>query len=183
MMESTALPSLAELALRVGETLRARGETVAVAESSTGGLVSAALLAIPGASAFFLGGAVVYTRQARRALVGVSDADMEGMRASTERYAGLIAQKIRDSHGASWGLGESGAAGPTGNRYGDAAGHVCIAVTGPAARASTVETGHGDRAANMDVFARHLLALFAETLAAPSAARAADLPTTVLRGT
>ena len=55
--------ALVALAERVGERLKARGETIAIAESSAGGLISAALLAIPGASAYFVGGAVVYTRE------------------------------------------------------------------------------------------------------------------------
>lgn len=166
MSEPVDLPPLAVIAERVGAALRKRGETVAVAESSAGGLVSAALLALPGASAFFLGGAVVYTRQARKALLGLTEADLSGLRPSTEAYAGLIASRIADSHGATWGLGESGAAGPTGNRYGDASGHVCIAVAGPVNTALTIETGQTDRAGNMDVFARQLLRLFEEALLA-----------------
>ena len=165
MSDVSVLPPLAELAGKVGAVLRRRGESVAVAESSSGGLVSAALLAIPGASAFFVGGAVVYTRQAREALLALTIADMGKLRASTEPYAILIAKTIRESHGATWGLGESGAAGPTGNRYGDAAGHACLAVSGVITRAATVETGDADRAANMDVFARRLLLLFGEVLA------------------
>ena len=104
-----------------------RKETIAIAESSTGGLIAAALLAVPGASAYFVGGAVVYTKAARLALLGISDDEMKGMRASTEAYALLCARRIRDRHGATWGLGETGATGPTGNRYGDAAGHTCMA--------------------------------------------------------
>ncbi|MDB5895417.1 MAG: damage-inducible protein [Rhodoferax sp.] len=159
-----AVPSLASLAERIGPLLRIRGDTVAVAESSTGGLVSAALLSLPGASAFFVGGAVVYTLQARKALLGLSEADLSGIRPSTEAYAGLIAERVRLNHGTVWGLGESGAAGPTGNRYGDAAGHVCLAVAGPAMASRTVETGDADRKDNMEVFARHLLALFESVL-------------------
>ena len=164
MSDSSTLLPLPVLAERVGTALRARGETLAIAESSAGGLVSAALLALPGASAIFLGGAVVYTGQARKALLGLTEADLSGMRPSTEAYASLIADRIRASHGATWGLGESGATGPTGNRYGDAAGHACVAVAGPLQAARTIETGDADRGANMDVFARQLLQLFEETL-------------------
>lgn len=172
-LPSTAgLPPLAAIAARVGALLREGGHTVAVAESSAGGLVSAALLAIPGASAFFIGGAVVYTQQSRRALLGLTETDMAGMRGSTVPYAVLIAGRVRESHGATWGLGESGAAGPSGNRYGDAAGHVCLAVSGPLDATRTIETGTADRTVNMDVFARALLKLFEETLVShpPSAA-------------
>src|SRR5262245_55591781 len=120
------MDSLLPLANEIGSRLKARRETIAIAESSTGGLIAAALLSVPGASAYFLGGAVVYTRQARSALVGITDADMAGMRAASEPYAALLARTIRERHGAAWGLSETGATGPTGNRYGDPAGHTCI---------------------------------------------------------
>ena len=159
------MEKLLPLAESVAARLIVRKETVAVAESSAGGLIAAALLAVPGASAYFLGGAVVYTAAARSALVGISAADMTGLRASTEPYAAMLAQRVRDSHGATWSLAETGAAGPTGNRYGDAAGHSCIAVAGPVARTFTLETGSGDRRANMRAFAMRALELFAETIA------------------
>jgi PncC family amidohydrolase len=157
-------PSLETLALRVGTALRDRGETVSVTESSSGGLVSAALLAIPGASAFFVGGAVVYTKQARLSLLGLSGGDMQGLRAETEPYARLIAGRVRDNLGTTWGLGESGAAGPKGSPYGDSPGHVCLAVVGNSATSATRETGLENRTQNMDLFARYLLALFEEVL-------------------
>jgi PncC family amidohydrolase len=154
--------------VRLAETtaarLIARGETVAVSESSTGGLVSAALLAVPGASAYFLGGAVVYTRQARRALLGIADGEMVGIRSASEPYAALAARTVRERHGATWGLAETGASGPTGNRYGDAAGHTCIAIAGPLERALTLETGSPDRQANMTAFAAKALQAFLEAL-------------------
>ena len=156
--------SLAPLAEQVAARLIARQETIAIAESSTGGLISAALLAVPGASAYFLGGAVVYTKVSRAALLDVGDAEMTGLRPSTEAYALLEARRIRDKMGATWGLGETGATGPTGNRYGDAAGHTCIAVAGLVERAVTLETGRPDRAANMDAFAKRALELLIEVL-------------------
>lgn len=158
--------ALAPLAEKVAALLIARKETIAIAESSTGGLIAAALLAVPGASAYFLGGAVVYTKQARSALLDIGDAEMKGLRPSTEPYALLGARTIRGKMDATWGLGETGATGPTGNRYGDAAGHSCIAVAGPVDRAITLETGSPDRAANMEAFAKAALSLLAEVLAA-----------------
>lgn len=155
---------LLPLAATVGAKLKARGETIVIAESSTGGLISAALLAVPGASAYFLGGGVVYTLRARTALFDITEATMAGMRASTEPYARLLAQTARAKFGASWALAESGASGPTGNRYGDAAGHVCLAVSGPLERSITIETGSTDRVANMRAFARHGLALLEQAL-------------------
>lgn len=158
------MQSLLPLADEIARKLKARGETVAVAESSAGGLVAAALLAVPGASAYFLGGAVVYTRQSRSALVGITDGEMKGLRSSSEPYAALLARTQRHRHGATWGLSETGAAGPTGNRYGDAAGHTCIAIAGPVERVLTLETGHGDRVVNMRAFALKALETFNETL-------------------
>jgi PncC family amidohydrolase len=144
--------------------LRARGETVAVAESSSGGLVAAALLAQPGASAFFQGGAVVYTEAVRSGLLGIVPADMDGMRPATEPYALLLARRIRERLGASWGLSETGAAGPSGNSYGDAPGHTCVAISGPVELTRTLETGVADRFANMNEFAATALALLAGAL-------------------
>jgi len=155
---------LAPLAEQIAERLIARKETIAIAESSTGGLIAAALLAVPGASAYFLGGAVVYTKTSRAALLGIGDAEMKGLRPSTEPYALLGARIIRDKMNATWGLGETGATGPTGNRYGDAAGHTCIAVAGPVETAITLETGSADRAENMEAFAGRALALLLEVL-------------------
>jgi nicotinamide-nucleotide amidase len=132
--------------------LKARGETLAVAESSAGGLISAALLTVPGASAYFLGGAVVYTRQARRELLAIADAAVEGIRSASEPYAALLARSVRERMGASWGLAETGATGPSGNRYGDPAGHACLAVDGATRRVLTLETGSADREANMSAF-------------------------------
>jgi PncC family amidohydrolase len=159
------MDTLSPLAEQIAKRLIARKETIAVAESSTGGLVSAALLALPGASAYFVGGAVVYTKTARAALMGIGDADMQGMRPSTEAYALMLARRARERMGATWGVAETGATGPTGNRYGDAAGHTCIAVVGPSERAITLETGSADRRANMDAFAKRVLELVADVVA------------------
>jgi PncC family amidohydrolase len=157
---------LLPLAEIVAKRLIARRETIAVAESSTGGLIAASLLAVPGASAYFLGGAVVYTKSARAALLDIGDAEMKDLRAATEAYALLIAERMRERHGAVWGLGETGATGPTGNRYGDPAGHTCVAVAGPAERAATLRTGSADRLTNMEAFAKRALELLATVIAA-----------------
>ena len=159
------METLLPLAEKIAGVLKARRKTIAVAKSSTGGLIAASLLALPGASAYFIGGAVVYTRVSRAALLGISDAEMSGMRASTEPYALLCARRMREKNGATWGIGETGATGPTGNRYGDAAGHSCIAVVGPSIeRAITLETGSSDRQANMRAFARRALELFYDVI-------------------
>ena len=164
------MDSLLPAAHRIGALLKARNETVCIAEGSAGGLISAALLAVPGASAYFLGGAVVYTRVARRALLGLPDEAFAGVRASTEPYARLLAGAARQKFDATWAVGESGATGPTGNRYGDAAGHACIAVIGltsegGATEASlTLETASADREANMRAFAAAALDLLEQSI-------------------
>jgi nicotinamide-nucleotide amidase len=155
---------LEALARSLATTLKDRKETIAVAESSAGGLISAALLSVPGASAYFLGGGVIYTQAARRALLRVPDDAVKGIRSSSEPYALLKARTIRELLGASWGLAETGATGPTGNRYGDSAGHACIAVAGPVERVITLETGHGDREKNMWAFAKRALELLEAAL-------------------
>ena len=150
---------LASLAASVAARLVARRETVAISESSTGGLISAALLSIPGASAYFVGGGVIYTQAARRGLLQVPDEAMRGIRSSTTAAARLQAHAVRERLGTAWALAETGAAGPTGNRYGDAAGHSCFAVAGAIEAARTLETGRSDREANMWAFTRAALEL------------------------
>ena len=151
------MKELIEIAGRVADRLIARKQTVAVAESSAGGLISAALLAVPGASRYFLGSAVVYTREARRTVMNIPDGDMKGIRSSSEPYARLLADQIRRRLASDWGVSETGAAGPTGNRYGDAAGHSCIGIAGPGQSVLTIETASADRVANMHAFARAAL--------------------------
>lgn len=158
------MDSILPAAGRLGERLKKRDTTIAVSESSTGGLISAALLAQPGASAYFLGGAVVYTAAARQGLLGIGPAEMAGIRSASEPYALLAARTIRARLGAEWGLAETGAAGPAGNRYGDPAGHACLAVVGPVERVITLRTGSADRVANMRAFALALLALAEEVM-------------------
>jgi PncC family amidohydrolase len=159
------MQDLLPLAEMVGTRLKARGETIAIAESSTGGLISAALLAVGGASAYFRGGGVIYTAQARAGLLEIPTplpAPVE--RPSTEPYAELLAGTVRLRLDADWGLGETGAAGPTGNRYGDAAGHTCIALAGPVPRVITIGTAETDRVSNMRAFAKAALELLADAL-------------------
>jgi len=148
------MKDLVAIAEQIAARLVARHQTIAVAESSTGGLISASLLAVPGASAYFLGSAVVYTRDARRILAGIPDDAMKGIRSASEPYAKLLASQIRDRFSTDWGLSETGATGPAGNRYGDAAGHSCMAVAGPEPSVMTLETGSADRLGNMHVFCR-----------------------------
>jgi PncC family amidohydrolase len=160
------MQTLLPLAEQIGARLKARGETIAIAESSTGGLVSAALLSVAGASVYFRGGSVIYTAYARSGFLDIPNplpAPIE--RASTEPYAVLLADTVRARLSATWGLGETGAAGPTGNRYGDKSGHTCIALTAAGySNVLTLETGLDDRVANMRLFSDRALRLLAEAL-------------------
>ena len=158
------MQTLLPLATEIAERLKARKETIAVAESSSGGLISAALLAVPGASAYYLGGGVIYTGRALKQLLGVSRDALTGMRSSSEPYAQFLARTVAANFRADWGLAETGAAGPTGNPYGDAAGHSCLAIAGPAERVLTLETQSSDRQANMRAFARAALELLRDNL-------------------
>ncbi|NOT58067.1 MAG: CinA family protein [Deltaproteobacteria bacterium] len=158
------MTDLTSLGQTVGALLKDRKQTIAVAESSAGGLISAALLSVPGASAYFLGGGVIYTHKARQTLLALPDEALTGVRASTEEYALRMARAVREKMGTTWGLSETGATGPTGNPYGDAAGHACIAVTGPVERSLTIETRHGNREMNMWSFTQTALALLEDCL-------------------
>ena len=158
------MSELTVLGSEIGALLKAKGHTVAVAESSAGGVINASLLSAAGASAWYLGGAIVYTRVARDQLMGIPNADVKGMRSASEPYAKLLALRMREKLGATWGLSETGATGPTGNRYGDAPGHACIAVSGPRDAVLTIETGSADREANMHEFARRALSLLESIL-------------------
>jgi PncC family amidohydrolase len=158
------MQDLLPLAEKIAAMLKDRHETVAVAESSTGGLISAALLSIPGASAYFIGGAVVYTLKARRAMLDVPDSAFAGIKSVTEQGAMILARAARTRFAVTWSIAEIGASGPTGNRYGDAAGHSCIAVAGKIERSITVETGIPDRIANMRTFSAAALNLLIQTM-------------------
>ena len=161
------METLIPIADQIANTLKARGETVAISESSTGGLISAALLAVPGASSYYRGGGVIYTPKAFKHLLGLTREDLGDLRSSTEPYARLLANTIRGKLAADWGLCETGASGPTGNGYGDAAGHTCIAVVGPNKfeMSTTLETGLSNRPQNMRLFAKEALEVFLASLA------------------
>jgi len=156
---------LESMATAVGEALKARGETVIVAESACGGLISAALLAVPGASAYYRGGLVLYTYESRKKFLSQAGKDpFDGITPSSEDYAAAMARAARATLNPTWAIGEVGTAGPTGSRYGYSPGHACVAVDGPLARAVTIETRQADRVTNMQVFARASLDLLATLL-------------------
>ena len=157
---------LLPLAEKIAARLIERRETIGIAEGSAGGLISAALLSVPGASAYFVGGAVVYTGPARSAFAAINADDMKGIRPASEAYAGLLARRLRERLNTTWAIAEAGAAGPAGNRYGDPAGHTCVAVSEPTERTATLRTGNADRRGNMRAFAMRALELLAEEIGA-----------------
>ena len=156
--------TLLPLAEKIAAILKARRENIAVAESTTGGLVSAALLSVPGASTYFVGGAVVYTLKARRAMLDLPDSAFAGIKSVTEQGAMILARAARTRFEVTWSIAEIGASGPSGNRYGDPAGHSCIAIAGPVEKSLTVETGSPDRVANMRTFSAAALNLLIQCL-------------------
>jgi PncC family amidohydrolase len=160
-------PDLTAVAERAAAALRERGETVAVAEGAAGGLISASLLSVPGASAYYAGGAVIYTLAASRAFLAGAVPSPPNLRGATEGFARYLARSAAVRLDAAWGIGEGGAAGPTGNRYGDPAGHGWVAVAGPSGReeARHILTGSADRTANMIAFASAALSLLTDVLA------------------
>lgn len=154
------LPAAAEIA----ELLKKRGETLALSESSMGGLVSASFVAQPGASAFYLGSTVIYTRGAGKALYGLEGAPGPDLKPLTEPYVAVMAERVRDKLRATWALAEMGASGPSGSPYGPPPGTSVIALAGPAPAAITVSTGSNDRVANMRAFAQAALGLLRQAL-------------------
>ena len=157
---------LATLAARAAAKLKEDHQTIAVADGATGGLISAGLLTIPGATAFYLGGGVIYSLKGRDILLDLNEAELKGMKSVTEPYALLQARAIRDRFGADWGIAESGSAGPT-HPMGVPAGRSCIAVVGPGvSQARSIDTGNEDRIANMEAFALAALTLLNEALGA-----------------
>jgi PncC family amidohydrolase len=161
--------ALIQLAHQIAEKLKGRGQTISIAESSSGGLISAALLAVPRASKYYIGGGVEYTRAAKERHIGVDDSDFAGTRNMTETHALNMARRAREALGTTWGVGECGAAGPDGNGYGDPPGHCCVAVTGPVELVVTIETRRSDRFANMEAFAGGALELLLTALARQAA--------------
>lgn len=157
-----------EVSRQIGLMLREREQTIAVAEGSAGGLISASLLSVPGASAYYLGGAVIYTFAANNALFHGAVEAPAGMRGATEDFARYLARSAAVKLGSTWGVGEAGAAGPP-NRYGDPSGHAWFAVAGPVAATRHLLTGLDDRAANMLAFTLGALTLLSDTLGSTAA--------------
>jgi nicotinamide-nucleotide amidase len=148
----------------VSDLLKARGETIAVAESTTGGLISARLLAMPGASAYFLGGTIIYTRESRKVFLDASAEKLRGVAPMSKEMAAFFAAAVREKLSATWGIAELGLAGPTGAAYGYEAGNCVIAVSGPREAAVRINTGHNDRVRNMEEFTEYACQLLRDVL-------------------
>lgn len=156
---------LAVLGAEVGDLLKARGEKVAVIDGATGGLVSAALVSVPGATRFFASGGVVYSLRGRDLLLDLPREELATMRSVTESYALLQAGRFRERLGVAWGLAETGSAGPNMHPFGVESGASAIAVVGPGVeRSVTLRTGLDDRISNMFAFAHGALCLLRDVL-------------------
>ena len=155
---------MSEAIKEASDVLKARGETIAVAESTTGGLISAGLLSVPGASAYFAGGAIIYTRASRKVFLDASSEKLRGVEPMSEEMAMFFAEAVRGKLSATWGIAELGIAGPAGSAYGYDAGSSVIAVSGPVQAAVRVNTGHNDRALNMEAFAEGAFQLLQDVL-------------------
>jgi PncC family amidohydrolase len=155
---------LSTLGRQVGELLKLRGDSVAIAESSAGGLISASLLALPGASAYFRGGVVTYTRESRKAFFERDGHPFADVAPSSEAYALALARAARQMLATTWAIGETGASGPTGNSYGYDAGHACIAVAGPVELSAMIETRSALRELNMWSFTAAALGLLEKAI-------------------
>lgn len=158
------MTELIRLSAVAGQLLKDTQQTIAVAESSTAGLISAALLAVPGASAYYKGGTVIYTLESRRELLGISRDDVAGLEPLTKEMVLQFARRARAQLDADWGIAELGVAGPAGSRYGHPAGVSVLAVAGPTERATLIETHDEHRERNMWAFTGAALELLEETL-------------------
>jgi nicotinamide-nucleotide amidase len=152
------------LADEIGALLTDRGETIAVAEATAGGLISAALLSVPGASRYYAGGGVLYTLKSRIMLAGVPQDQLANYRGTTTELLGGMAEAMRGRLGSTWCVAESGMAGPTSGRSGAPAGRTTVGVSGPITRTAVIETGLSDRAANMAEFTTHALRFLRDAL-------------------
>ena len=153
-----------DLVISIAEKLKSKGHTISVSESSTGGLISAALLSVAGASAYFKGGSIIYTLASRKILLGLSKSDIEGLKPMTEMMALKFADKTRKVLDSDWAIAELGIAGPTGSPYGVGPGNSVVAISGPKSSSKRIETGESDRENNMQTFTKQTLQLLDETL-------------------
>ena len=161
---TTGNNDLLNTAAVVGPALISRGDSITVSETSTGGLIGAMLLAVPGASAYFKGATVPYSFPSRRKWLDMNRDSVADLEPMSEAMAMRFAQIAQAQLNSTWGLAELGIAGPTGATYGVSAGTSVIAISGPNPLATTVITGHNRRQSNMWHFAEAAIALLARAL-------------------
>jgi len=159
--------SLRILAIEVTDLLRSRNETVSIAETASGGLISATILSIPGTSKLFRGGLTLYTLESRVAFAGWTPAHIENYRGPTPEVVAGLAENVRGTLKSTWTVSESGTAGPTGgNTKNRTPGYVALAVASEAGTLTReVETGHEVRERNMVDFAIAALQLLKDAIA------------------
>ena len=158
------MKELSKLCEPIADRLKANKQTISVSESSTGGLISAALLSIPGASAYYKGGSVIYTLASRKIFLNLSKQDVEGLEPMTESMALRFAEKTKEVLDSDWAIAELGIAGPTGSPYGVDPGTSVVAISGPSDNFVRIETGNTDRESNMMDFTKSALQLLSRTL-------------------
>ena len=166
-MERRREGEAAPLVARIAELLIERKETVAVAESAAGGRICDLLTDRPGSSAWFAGGLLAYSNASKQQVAGISPETLSRYGAVSLEAAEALAEAARRLFGATWGIGETGIAGPqTGRRSTKPAGLAHIAVVGPndLRRAIDVNTGFDARGDNKWAFAIAALSLLAEEL-------------------
>lgn len=160
--------SFKPLLTEISGLLRSTSSTLAVAETTTGGLVSAALLSVSGASKFFVGGATVYTTKSRRIWAGWTDENLLNYKGPTPQLVTELAVNVREQMDATYCIGESGATGPTvpGPPFVHVAGQTCIAIVSREGFATrVVNTGVAEREKNMVAFTKASLVLLRDVLA------------------
>lgn len=155
------------LAGALGEALRSRGLTMALAESCTGGLAGSLVTAESGSSAWFLGGVLCYANEAKRDLCGVSAATLAAHGAVSEPVAAELARGVRAALRSDWAASITGVAGPSGGSDAKPVGTVFIGVAGPGFEAVRRFRYPGERAIVRDRAAKTALALLRLAVAAP----------------
>ncbi|MCK5251879.1 MAG: CinA family protein [Thermoplasmata archaeon] len=152
----------------IGRLLTQREETLAIAESLTGGLVTSRITDVPGSSAYLVEGVVAYANEAKETRLGVQEATLIAHGAVSEPVAREMAEGIRRRADTTWGISTTGIAGPTGDTEEKPLGLVYVAVAGPQGTMVRRNVFPGDRLAVKQASAEAVLALLLESLQAPS---------------
>ena len=158
------MEELPDILLKISRILTKRKETVSVTETSTGGLISAGLLSVPGASSYFVGGVIPYARSVRGDLLNITKDKVVGLSPMSEEMAMSFAQNTKQKMQTDWAIAELGIAGPRGSVYGFEPGSCVVGISGPRSSSTFIRTGKDRRHENMALFRNSALALFADAL-------------------